>query len=364
MLVDAGVGPEAERERPYEDDEQDEDEFHVPIVAIPGVLAQIGYSLDSIMESDLWLGVELRHLAALQAIAEEGSFGRAARRLGYTQSAISQQVATLERIVGEKLVERPGGPRPVALTEAGRLLLRHAEAIVARLQAAQADLQALSAGAVGTLRVGTYQSVGKRVLPALMRTFTAAWPRVELKLTELGTDEGLATLVERGELDLTFADFRRWDGPFDELHLFDDPYVLLVQADSPLARRKRPPTLDEIVELPLIGFRQCRSTRIVEAQLQERGLEPEFVFRSDDNGTVQAMVGAGVGIALVPRLTVDVHDAATVALELGETVPPRRISLVWHRDRYRSPAARAFAEFAQEVCAGLAERDAPRAASR
>src|SRR5262245_39147462 len=73
------------------------------------------------MESDLWLGVELRHLAALQAIAEEGSFGRAAKRLGYTQSAISQQVATLERIVGEKLVERPGGPRPVALTEAGRL---------------------------------------------------------------------------------------------------------------------------------------------------------------------------------------------------------------------------------------------------
>src|SRR5579862_524145 len=100
-----------------------------------------------------WLGVEMRHLAALEALESEGSFGRAAVKLGYTQSAISQQIATLERIVGEQLVERPGGPRPIALTEAGRLLLRHADSIVARLQAAQADLQALRAGEAGTLRV-------------------------------------------------------------------------------------------------------------------------------------------------------------------------------------------------------------------
>src|SRR6476660_2394442 len=112
--------------------------------------------------TDSWLGVELRHLAALDALETEGSFGRAALKLGYTQSAVSQQIATLERIVGEKLVERPGGPRPVALTEAGRLLLRHARVIVARLQAAQADLRALREGEVGTLRVGTFQSVGAR----------------------------------------------------------------------------------------------------------------------------------------------------------------------------------------------------------
>src|SRR5436190_15966512 len=105
------------------------------------------------MEPDRWLGVELRHLAALQAVAEEGSFGRAAIRLGYTQSAVSQQIQALERVVGERLVERPGGPRPVSLTEAGELLLRHADAIVARMQAAQADLAAFSQGAAGTLRV-------------------------------------------------------------------------------------------------------------------------------------------------------------------------------------------------------------------
>ena len=133
--------------------------------------------LISIMEPDSWLGVELRHFAALQALADEGSFGRAAKRLGYTQSAISQQIATLERIVGERLVERPGGPRPISLTEAGQLLLRHAESIVARLQAAQADLQALRAGEVGTLRVGTFQSAGARLLPEIMRRFTDAVAR-------------------------------------------------------------------------------------------------------------------------------------------------------------------------------------------
>src|SRR5579885_556907 len=95
---------------------------------------------------DPWLGVELRHLAALQALADTGSFGRAAEELGYTQSAVSQQIATLERRVGARLVERPGGPRPVSITEAGALLLRHADSILSRLQAAQADLQALQAG--------------------------------------------------------------------------------------------------------------------------------------------------------------------------------------------------------------------------
>src|SRR5437667_12808377 len=130
------------------------------------------------MEPDSWLGVEVRHLAALQALAAERSFGRAARRLGYTQSAVSQQIATLERIVGGRLVGRPGGPRPVSLTEAGELLLRHAEAIVARLAAAQADLGALAEGEGGVLRVGIYQSVGQRILPELMRRYAAAWPRV------------------------------------------------------------------------------------------------------------------------------------------------------------------------------------------
>src|SRR5919197_424332 len=104
------------------------------------------------MESDRWLGLDLRHLVALKTIADEGAFGRAADRLGYTQSAVSQQIATLERVVGLRLIDRPGGPRPISLTEAGRILLRHAEAIDARLRAAKADMEALRAGEAGRVR--------------------------------------------------------------------------------------------------------------------------------------------------------------------------------------------------------------------
>jgi DNA-binding transcriptional LysR family regulator len=128
------------------------------------------------MSADEWLGIDLRHLAALEAVARTRSFGGAARELGYTQSAVSQQIAQLERIVGQKLFDRPGGPRRVEPTEAGLLLLGHADAIVAQLDAARADMAALAKGEAGTLRVGIYQSVGARLLPVLLRRFRAQWP--------------------------------------------------------------------------------------------------------------------------------------------------------------------------------------------
>src|SRR6476659_3663992 len=113
-----------------------------------------------IMSANDWLGIDLRHFAALEAVARTRSFGAAARELGYTQSAVSQQIAQLERIVGHQLFNRPGGPRRVEPTEAGLLLLRHADAIVARLDAARADMAALTQGEGGTLRVGVFQSIG------------------------------------------------------------------------------------------------------------------------------------------------------------------------------------------------------------
>ena len=304
----------------------------------------------SIMEPDRWLGIELRHLTALEAVAREGSFGRAAKTLGYTQSAVSQQIAALERIVGARLVDRPGGPRPVSLTEAGELLLRHAEAIVARLAAAQADLGALAEGEGGVLRVGIYQSVGQRILPELMRRYAAAWPRVEIALTESASDAELLTLVERGELDLSFADLPLTEGPFEAVELLRDPYVLIVPAGSPLADRDAPPTRRDIAALDLIGYRSCRSTARIENVLRER---LNFVFRSDHNGTVQGLVGAGVGAALVPRLTLEPHDETIVEIDLGPKVPPRLIALAWHSDRFRTPAAQAFVDTALDVCAEL-----------
>jgi molybdate transport repressor ModE-like protein len=303
------------------------------------------------MEPDSWLGLELRHLVALKAIAEHGTFGRAAQSLGYTQSAISQQIATLERIVGQKLIERPGGPRPVSLTEAGELLLRHADAIAARLHAAQADLVALDAGDVGPLRIGTYQSVGARVLPALLRTFTQDWPKVDVTLRESADDQELALLIESGELDLSFVVLPVGPGPYETAELFRDPYVLVVPKGSPLAGRDRPPSLRELVDHPIISYRTCRTTQRVEDRLRQTGREPQIVFRSDDNGTMQGLVAAGVGIGVMPLLAVDHDDKSIEVVDLGDRVPPRVIGIAWHRDRRRTRAAEAFVELARKQTA-------------
>jgi DNA-binding transcriptional LysR family regulator len=309
------------------------------------------YYLVSIMEPDRWLGLELRHLVALKAIAEHGTFGRAAQSLGYTQSAISQQIATLERIVGQRLIDRPGGPRPVSLTEAGDLLLRHADAIAARLHAAQADLAALDAGDVGPLRIGTYQSVGAKVLPALLREFTQDWPDVDVTLRESADDEELALLIESGELDLSFVVLPLGPGPYETLELFRDPYVLVVPKGSPLAGRDRPPALRELVDHPIISYRTCRTTGRVEDRLRQTGREPNIVFRSDDNGTMQGLVAAGVGIGVMPMLAVDDADDSIEVVDLGDRVPPRVIGIAWHRDRRRTRAAEAFVELALEQTA-------------
>jgi molybdate transport repressor ModE-like protein len=312
----------------------------------------------SIMDPDRWPGLDLRHLIALKTIAEEGSFGRAAERLGYTQSAISQQIAALERVVGLRLIERPGGPRAISLTEAGRILLRHAEAIEARLQAARADMEALSAGEAGRLRVGTFQSVGARVLPLLVRRFSEAHPQIEISLQEAADEDELLAMVERGELDVTFNTLPLPDGPYDAVELLRDPYVLVVPAASPLAAATRVPSLKEIALQPLVAFSRCRAMDVVESQLTSSGRAPTIVFRSDNNGTVQGLVGAGIGVSVAPLLTVEQEDPSIAVIDLGGRIPPRAIGLAWHRDRHRSPAAEAFVETAISVCGELSEAPA------
>src|SRR5262249_32631528 len=150
-----------------------------------------------------FLGLDLRHLVALETVARERSFARAAKQLGYTQSAVSQQIAALERATGVRLLERPRGRRVVEPTEAGLLLLRHADRIAASRHAAEADLAALAAG-TGSLTVGSFQSVGMSILPALLSRYRAAWPDVEVTLVESVSATELLRGVEVGELDLSF----------------------------------------------------------------------------------------------------------------------------------------------------------------
>jgi DNA-binding transcriptional LysR family regulator len=302
---------------------------------------------------DSWAGVELRHLAALEAIASEGSFRGAADHLGYVQSAVSQQLAVLERIVGARLVDRASGARGVALTAAGELLLHHAGAILARIQAARADLDGLSAGHNGSVRVGAFQSVVGRVLPPVLERFAAACPGVEVTCGEWPTDAPIFDLVAEGTLDLGFAELPLEPGPFASCELLRMPAALLVAADSPLARRQEPPTLAEVARLPHIGRQTGRTALRGEERLRSLRGTLDVVFRSDLNDTTSELVAAGRGVALVWPLCVDPSDARIALVDLGEQLEPLRLGLFWHRERLLTAAAEELGEIARAVCADM-----------
>jgi molybdate transport repressor ModE-like protein len=304
-----------------------------------------------IREPFRWTGVELRHLVTLRAVADEGSLAAAARRLGYSQPGVSQQLAALERLVEAKLVERRPGTRGSILTEAGDLVLRHGAAILARAQAADADLRRLKSGAAGTLRLGVFPSVGARVVPPLLQLLSGHWPELDVELVEDASDRRLLDQVEAAELDLTFAMLPHREGPFAAAELLRDPYVVLLPNDSELAARARPLTAREVGELPLIGFRHTQA--YPEAFLRAHGIAARVRFRIDDNETLVGLVAAGMGAALVPRLTVDPLRDDIVQLGIEGKLPPRLIAIVWHRDRERTQAALDLVDIAQSLCADL-----------
>jgi molybdate transport repressor ModE-like protein len=300
---------------------------------------------------DNWQSVDLKHLRALRAIARTGTFWAAAVELSASLSTVSDHVSALEALVGQRLVERSRGRRTVELTEAGRVLLGHAEAIESRLRAAEADFRAYAAGSSGSLRIGIYQSVANKVLPEVMRRFKERWPNVDVQVTEATHDNELVEAVERGELDLSFAIQPIADGPFEVRELMEDPYVVLTVATSSLARRRL--AASDLDGLPMVGYQHGKDQDRGEEFLLSRGVRPRVVFRSYDNGTVQAMVAAGLGFALAPLLAVDETDPKVRLMQLLEPAPPRVLVVVWHRDRYRPPAAAAFEETAVAVAARI-----------
>jgi DNA-binding transcriptional LysR family regulator len=296
--------------------------------------------------TDRLLGVEFRHLTAFETVVETGSFAATARQLGYTQSAISQQIAALERAAGMRLLDRPGGRRPVTVTEAGERLLRHTRRAAAAMRAAEADLRALAEGEAGTLRVGTFQSVGVRILPRVMHMYVQRRPGIEVRLSEANHDALLQQLAA-GELELTFVS-AYLETTFDHVHVLTDPWVLLAPTASELARAATTVGIRDIATLPLVSYR--RPDDGGESHLRSKGIEPNVVFRTDESGIVQGLVGAGIGYALVPRLTVSADDPETAMLDV-RGIPPREIELAWHADRSLTPAAQAFIETVQEIAA-------------
>jgi DNA-binding transcriptional LysR family regulator len=298
-----------------------------------------------------WLGVEFRHLLALDAVADQASFIRAAAALGYTQSAVSQQIAALERVVGQKLVERPGGTHPVRLTRAGEILVEHARAIGARLSTAQADLSAAGAGETGPVRVGTLQSIGALLLPGILRRFGRRQPKAEVRLIEAHSDSELAGLLERGEVDLGFVHLPAPSASLECFRLLDDEYVLLVPEGSPLGACGRVPTLEDLAATRLVGFNQCRSFQQVIEYFRAHGLRPAFALRSDDVATIQGFVAADLGAALVPSLAAEALLPGIRLVELDGLIPPRRVGLARSLERVESGPARGFVAAAIEHCA-------------
>lgn len=290
--------------------------------------------------------MELRYLVALGAVGRCRSFSQAAESLGYTQSAVSQQIAALERIVGHRLVDRPRGARQVSLTTAGDILLGHADAIASRLAIASADLDALANGDAGVLRIGCFQSVGVRILPRLIRSFGTEHPKVRIELTEAEDDAQLLREVEKGNLDLAFMVFPMLDGPFEFVELVDDPYVIVVRADSDLARSPSPVVLEALRGVPLVTYAQMREAHAIENRLDHPEFRAQIVFRSNDNGTILGLAAEGVGVAVVSSMSVDPHREGILAMPLAG-VRPRVIGIAWHRDRYPNPAAEAFVNVAK-----------------
>jgi molybdate transport repressor ModE-like protein len=295
--------------------------------------------------ADGWGALEVRHVRAFAAVVDEGSFSGAARELGYTQSAVSQQIGALERIVGGPVLRRPpGGRRPPELTDAGRVVLAHARPLLARVQAAQADVASLAGGDLSQLVVLTFQSVGARLLPAVLRSFRARCPGVDVRIEEALDSERLLGAVASGEVDVSFAALPLPEGPYAARELCDDPYVLVTKAGG--AER----TFGDVDGRRLLCIRGCEQYRHVELELLARGVAPESISRFDNNAIIQALAAAGEGIAIVPELVVDPADTRIAVHPLPE-LPPRRLIAVWHRERTLGAAAAAFVEAAAEACA-------------
>jgi Transcriptional regulator len=155
--------------------------------------------------SDLWPGLDLRHLAAFSAVSKTGSFARGAELLGYTQPAVSQQVAALEKIVGQRLFERSSGRSQATLTEAGSILAGHVDELTARIAVARQDLLDLARGEAGSIRVGAFQSALACILPHVLQRYHSGHPAVQIEAVESNNDIPILQQVKHGTLDLAFA---------------------------------------------------------------------------------------------------------------------------------------------------------------
>lgn len=294
--------------------------------------------------------LDLHRLKALHAVSTYGSVGAAAEALMVTPSAISQQLAKLERETGATLLERSG--RGVRLTDAAGVLAQHAERILALVETAEADFEALRGAVVGRLSVAAFPTAARGLMPRAMKELKARHPDLDVVLYEREPDRQIRE-VARGELDLAIV--QDWlnrpmaipDG-LSRATLFDDVVDVVLPADHPLAGRR------DIDLAELDGERWiCSSPGTVCHDwllftLRTASVEPDFSCVADEYPTQIALVSAGLGCTIVPRLGRGAlpHDVRALPIR---SRPTRRLYTLWRTDAARRPAIRAAVEVLREV---------------
>jgi DNA-binding transcriptional LysR family regulator len=294
--------------------------------------------------------LDVRRMRVLREVAARGSFSAAAEALNFTQSAVSQHVAALERESGAKLVER--GARGVRLTVAGRALVDHADAILARIGAAEEELAAIAGLRGGRLRLACFQSAGATLVPRAVAVFHGRHPGVELSMVE-AEPAGAGALLRSGDIDLALVYDHDSVPPTLEPELeltplVDDRYDAILPRGHRLARRRRL-ALADLAEEPWIASRHAGGCRqITEQVCRDAGFEPRVAFEADETLAAQALVAAGVGVTILPRLALTVVHPDVVARTLSDA-PVRRVWAARAAGAYRSPASEAMMQVLSDV---------------
>jgi molybdate transport repressor ModE-like protein len=292
-----------------------------------------------------------RRLNVLREVIERGSFSAAADSLSYSQSAISQAIATLEGEVGTALIERDrGGVRPTA---GGAALARHAEGILARMEAAEAEMAAIAGGHGGRIRIASFPTAGATLVPLAIASFRAAHPGVEVSLAE-GEPAEIALRLRAGEFDLAllfeFAGVgERLGAGLRRFELLEDPLHLALPSAHGLARRSRL-RLDDLRAEPWVQTSLTSPcARQVVRSCHSAGFEPHVSFESDDYQTVQGLVAAGVGVALIPQLALSAVRSDIRIRSLHPRSPVRKVLAATRRGAPVTPALATMLDALREV---------------
>lgn len=294
--------------------------------------------------------LDVRRLSALVTILDSGSLTAAAKTLGYSTSALSQQLQRLEQEVGQPLVRRQ--PRGVIATEAGALLAGHARYILRRLQAAESELGELAGLRRGRIAVGTFPTIGSTLMPIAISRFRRDYPQVRLDVQSARFDELVASLLENtiGLSLLWDYEWNRIDEPdLSVTPLFEDPTVLVVSQDHRLGRARQVSMSMLRHDEWIVRKRDHPVAEVLERSSRAAGFTPTIAFEANDYQEALAMVSVGLGVALAPRTAVQSARPDVRIVSLGQEAPSRRVVVAHRSDRVRPPGERAMHQILIEV---------------